>query len=259
MADGSSPLFECWRKLERGKEHLKALNSGIDAFLKSNPYQPVLHYDTKAARYLVKFAAERPLPQTEWVLIIGDCVHNLRTSLDYMAWRLAGSDRTDRDTMFIICKTPDAFKSREWRLKRLSDEAFAFVDGLQPYQRSNPKLNRLWVLEELDIGDKHKLLATTQAVHEGAHITCDDPFPLTIPFVNVGKFGPDTIISELITPFREKMEVQFHGSFDIVFDKGVLEVGAIRVRGSLEELAEAIDRILVEAERRIETVPGFSK
>jgi hypothetical protein len=259
MVDKSSPLFECWRKLERGKEHLKMLNLEIDGFFKRDPYQPVLHYDTKSARYLVKFAAEPNFPQTDLGLIIGDCVHNLRSSLDYMAWRLAGADRDDRDTMFIICDTPGAFEKRKWRLERLSDKAFDFIDGLQPYQRPKPHLNRLWALEELDIGDKHKLLAVTQTIHEGASISCDDPFPLKIFFVRVGKFDADTVISEMETPFRQNMAVKFQGSFDIVFDEGVLKAGTMRVRGTLQEFAEAIDHILVEAERRIKTMPGFSK
>ena len=45
------------------------------------------------------------LPGEDWALRIGDCIHNLRAALDYIAWRLAGSRPTDTQTQFPIFNT----------------------------------------------------------------------------------------------------------------------------------------------------------
>jgi len=45
-------------------------------------------------------------------LMIGDCVHNMRAALDYIAWELAGYDIKETTTMFPICGTADEFNTK---------------------------------------------------------------------------------------------------------------------------------------------------
>ena len=105
-----SLLKECWHKLDRAKEHLKALDEEIGVFLDSKPAVVVREYDAQLPRYLFRVKSMRAIPQARWALIIGDCVHNLRSALDYIAWRLAGSDHEDRRTLFPICENPKQFE-----------------------------------------------------------------------------------------------------------------------------------------------------
>jgi hypothetical protein len=117
--------------------------------------------------------------------MIGDCVHNARASLDYLAWELAGADPADTQTQFPIFLTGDGYKARgAKRVAALPPEAQALVEQLQPYHNADPAKNVLWALQQLDIADKHKLLTVTAVMAEAGE------FAFRIPGgVDVEQFG----------------------------------------------------------------------
>jgi hypothetical protein len=105
------------------------------------------------------------LPSDEWATLIGDCVHNLRSALDYLAWELAGSNLDDRQIMFPICDTPEQWerfcKSRGTNLRPTILEK---LKELQPFtQDPNGGIAVLSVIRDLDNRDKHQLLTVTAA------------------------------------------------------------------------------------------------
>src|SRR2546430_16620796 len=94
MAEGAS-----WqRKFIRAQQHLEQLTLLIPEFLAGNPYQAVEEvnahdrspgpngFDSVSHTWR---AAIRQKPPADWSPIIGDCLNNLRSSLDHMAWPLA--------------------------------------------------------------------------------------------------------------------------------------------------------------------------
>jgi hypothetical protein len=245
------PLTECWHKLDRANEHLKALDKEIGAFLENKPARVICEYDSQPPRYLFKVKIEHPIPQARWALIIGDCVHNLRSALDYIAWRLAGSDLTDRVTLFPICESLEQFeKSRQRRLSRVHSDAIAEVERCQPYNRRDPYPSALSTLQELDARDKHKLLATTYMFNVSGSVAVRARLP-------AATFSPnptcehDSVIAEL--PFSKlapgspnpQVKVDADFAFEIGFEHGSIgPAGVYSVRETLQKIATTVHRVL---------------
>ena len=246
-----SLLKDCWQKLDRAKEHLKALDEEIGVFLDSKPAVVVREYDAQPPRYLFRVRIMRAIPQTRWALIIGDCVHNLRSALDYIAWRLAGSDLADRATLFPICDTPEQIEnSRQRRLSRIHGDAVAEIARCQPYNRSDPHPSALWTLQELDARDKHKLLTTTYAFNTSGSVAVHtaglgatfsrDPIPehdsviAELPFPELPPGSPDP---------RVKVDADF--AFEIAFERGIVApIGDHEVRENLRGMVKTVEGVI---------------
>jgi len=141
-------------KWDRAQEHLKTLNNAVRSFFDDDPYTIATEPDHEQRCHVVRLVNPGSVPMRAWSVLIGDCVHNLRCTLDYIAWQLAGSDLNDRATQFPVCDTPHRFNSFAGRrLTRLSSSAMTFLECLQPYQGRNE--NRpIWAIdtiEKLDI------------------------------------------------------------------------------------------------------------
>ncbi len=97
-------------------------------------------------------------------------------------WELAGADPDDREMQFPVFLTPDGYRTRgKRRISRLSPDAQALVERLQPYKTSDPPdRSALAVLANLDNSDKHHLL-TVAAVLQGSGSLNIFPLPLA-PF-----------------------------------------------------------------------------
>jgi hypothetical protein len=127
--------------LSRAEKHFKSVDVDISNVMESKPYFVALEYDAKESKYLCRVRKVKPLPQEHWALVIGDCVHNARSALDYIAWRLAGSKLSDRNTMWPIFETPEGFAGRGLqRLSGIHPDARAEIVKLQPYNEPNPQL-----------------------------------------------------------------------------------------------------------------------
>jgi hypothetical protein len=63
----------------------------------------------------------------------------------------------------------------------------------------NPQLSPLWLLEELDVRDKHKLVTTIQGLSRTARFSVnDDPIAITIPYPAMkGRVEHDAIFAEV--------------------------------------------------------------
>jgi hypothetical protein len=103
---------------------------------------------------------------------MGDCLHNLRSSLDHLAWQLVladGGTPTTR-TDFPIFKCEGLFREHKKSKKAptgvvggVSQQAAALIESLQPYNRTDgsPEEHPLWVVHHLNIIDKHRRLSLT--------------------------------------------------------------------------------------------------
>ena len=153
------PLDDAGAKLGRAKHHLDVLDNEIRVWQSGDPY-PIAHeYDADQRRHLFIANRVQAMPARDWSLIVGDCIHNARAALDYLAWQLAGADPADTATQFPIFNDPILFKKRGLvMIRRLSPRAQTLVKWLQPHRGSDPVRRRLWLLQQLDILDKHKLL-----------------------------------------------------------------------------------------------------
>jgi hypothetical protein len=98
--------------------------------------------------------------------LLGDFVHNLRSSLDHLVWQLVianGGQPTSRNA-FPIFPDARAFAGRRpGDLGGVADEPIRFIEGIQPFQPNwsyDARIHPLWILHALDVTDKHRLLNT---------------------------------------------------------------------------------------------------
>ena len=148
-------------KLKRAQVHLESLKLGIDAFLRTNPYDLSIERDVVRQEHIVRMSlADGPL---DLAPVAGDFVHNLRGSLDNLAWRLAvvSTNKSSDRVSFPICETNDS-KARK-TIKRCAEgiapEAVAILESLQPYHEVRGYTNsHLWRLNKLWNIDKHRHL-----------------------------------------------------------------------------------------------------
>jgi hypothetical protein len=183
-----------WIKVERAKHHLGDLQARIERLQEDNAYKAI-PYDEPDTGDLVYKAKIPNQPPPYWSVIIGDCVHNLRSSLDLLVCEMvrASDEPVTDQTGFPIFKSADAFKSGYIaKVKGAPKAAVDLIKNAKPYKGAN---NPFWRLHQLDIEDKHKLLVPTGVVHQSIVTTLrlDD-------FSAVDHDATTIIGNELVTP-----------------------------------------------------------
>lgn len=127
-----------------------------------------------------------PAPDHQWSAIIGDCVHNFRAALDYLATQLVliSGGTPSRHTAFpIMTSRPQTRRGLLGMLHRrgteqatigggLRDDIRQLVDSIQPYQ-GTPLGQHLRRLHHLDIIDKHRQLLLAAMVPRAAAFDFD--------------------------------------------------------------------------------------
>ena len=126
-------------KIGRAYKHIKEFNSLVVAHCtRPDPYTVTKQDDVVNRRFI--------------------------SGLDQLAWQLAlmGTATPGRETAFPIA-WEDTPKTQDWIRKltwRMSCDAIAVIQDLQPYNRGNAyREDRLWQLNELSNIDKHRLPA----------------------------------------------------------------------------------------------------
>ncbi len=150
-------------KIARARAFKDELDSATTAYFATMPNQ--ISTETNGKVVTVRMA-EVGTPPAELALMLGDCLHNLRSALDHMAFQLVWIETGTRPTVgvqFPIGDTVEAYEvNRNKSLKGATAAAVAAVDSLAPYKDGN---RRLWQLHKLDIIDKHRtmLVGTMQS------------------------------------------------------------------------------------------------
>jgi hypothetical protein len=108
--------------------------------------------------------------------MIGDCLQNLRSALDYLVWELclAANGTPTENNAFPICESSESFKRlRARRLQGIADEAATQIELLQPYHREQYETDPLWILNKLTNVSKHRRLLVS-----GLNVLLLDPVAL---------------------------------------------------------------------------------
>lgn len=169
-------------------------------YFNTNPVRLVKDEGSDPDQFLGSFQPSGPIPG-RISLILGDCLQNLRSSLDYLVWELvsAANNAPGKHNMFPLCTTPEAFEDqvrRRHRLDGLHPDAVDEIRGLQPYQYgSDFDHSTLWVLDDLCNINKHRRVLLTNL--------CCGPSDLQLKRTNGELFGRVTKIrkSEKVGPF----------------------------------------------------------
>jgi len=165
-------------KLSRANKHLRSLKQAIDRFLKSEPYSFTIEHhpnpptDMPRAQALVAHIHKQP--SNDWGVIVGDIIHNLRSTLDLLVSSLSSlpaRSRTRRKLQFPICDSAKEFKEaiKGQRLYDVCNAHRTLIRSYQPYRRC--KIDNLTVandalgiLRELNNADKHRSIQVVGAV-----------------------------------------------------------------------------------------------
>jgi hypothetical protein len=166
---GRLKLGRTWLKVERAAHHLDELQGQIER-IESAPFQIAEAKDpTNGDRVWVMQTtanAEHLLGVSMYGVIIGDFVHNLRSSLDHAIWKLAIPP--SKADAFPVCMSESGGKESFYgtskeaglgvrRLHNVPNSAFDFVADVQPYNRLEDR-DPLWQLNEMWNEDKHRML-----------------------------------------------------------------------------------------------------
>lgn len=240
-----SLFIECWHKIGWAEEHFNMLQDELLPYLAARPFAVSERYDSERAKYLFTLNVVNPIPQVRWALIIGDCVHNARSALDYIAWPLAGGDAADRSTLFPIYANVSDFNSSRWRLRRVHPDAVVEIGRCRPYARSYPKMHPLWLLQELDARDKHKLLSMTYSLAWGGsfYVQIAGNVEREI-LLHRNSLEHGAVVAEIVFPAgspQPEMNVQRDFFFDVTFEETLIAQSG--KRGILEHLTNIIEGV----------------
>lgn len=158
-------------KVRWAKTQFEAIDAALKLTLRSKPEAEstnVVDAGREGQQLVANFRRVQPI-EPSLPLMIGDCVHNLRSALDHLAFQLAvlngASSSAAEKTMFPVCLAKSGKSGFDSRVEKslkpfISSAALAAVEECQPYNAANgvPNQTAIWILHKLDIIDKHRLL-----------------------------------------------------------------------------------------------------
>ena len=186
------PLDSCASKIHWAQQHAEKLAAEVAEFLNLSPYRVEIRVDSDARRKSGLISVDR-IPPDAISLLVGDVVHNLRSALDHLAGRLVELGPDD-PTVKPQAKPefPIYWQRTEYsaygarKMRGAPDAVLELVEQLQPFAPKNgnwdnpwaaaPRQHPLWVLNWLDIVDKHRRLNV---------VGCARP----APYINIGDGG----------------------------------------------------------------------
>lgn len=163
------PLDGVWAKLDRARNHFNDLHARVVSLMvpEKDATTAGHQYDPDRQELIATLPKATPVDPA-FSLIVGDCLHNTRSALDHLVFQLAVLNKAGiaaaNKTSFPVCLKPDEFKGIVKRKVApfISSAALTEIEKLQPYATGNAgDSDIIWVLSQLDIIDKHRLLLVT--------------------------------------------------------------------------------------------------
>lgn len=151
------------RKIGRANHHLLEFEKSAKSFFDKHPWHVAMLPERRGKRFVIPTGERRSFPDRTFSLIIGDIVHNLRTSLDYIlaACATAQGNMIDQTEFPFGRSKSDILPRMRRRVQPAGAIAEKLVLAARPYRRGN-KL--LWAMAELDRQDKHRLVVPTSCL-----------------------------------------------------------------------------------------------
>lgn len=219
-------------KFNRAKQQFDVLRTEMGTFSDRDP-QPHFsrgYFDMDTWEWIERFQVREP-PPLRWGVMLGECVHNLRSALDHLVCQLTLLDGGTMDdcaqTQFpIASKSETQFEQMaDYRISRLSRWHRAMIKRAQPYRAGD----RAWkhplaILADLSNADKHRVLNPTYSI-----IKSDTAGTLDRLVDSYRGPGPSPVKSWWILKQGSRLE---HDApwFRIAFDRSVVTEGPLKVQ-----------------------------
>jgi hypothetical protein len=155
-------------KLSRADSHVTKLKRSLEEALHPDLYTFDVRFDAASGqhRYHVR---DLPMIPSDWLLIVGEILFNLRSALDHLAWQLVLLDggEPNNETKFPIREKPHNKRGDlitvNFKPAVEDSKIIAALNACQPYLgptgESMPIARHpLWQLHKLHNIDKHRLL-----------------------------------------------------------------------------------------------------
>jgi hypothetical protein len=201
-------------------------------------------------------------------LLASDCLHNLRSALDNLVFRLAQlnmqslgkgiPEATQRSIAFPICDSRLSFRGSRKAVACTSMEAKALVRRFQPYnRRESPFGKTLLSLRDLQDIDKHRTLVHISVDREVTHA---NPIGHRIEgFALEGWFDPvlkdgAPLAYFTVDPPDKRVDVEFNLNPFVLFNEGPPAFG-VPASGLLHLIRTEIGEIVGEASQLPECNP----
>lgn len=236
-------------KIERAKKHVLDLEGEMRTFRDGQPFRVFTEERPEVGKKLYRVRVTQQ-PPARWATFIGDAIHNLRTTLDHLAWQLveAGGGVPGEWTYFPIFKDAKVMESTlEARMKGIRPEAIEVARRLKPYPGGN---DLLWRLHRLDIYDKHRLLLVVGAGYRDLGLKLKLELPgkgrtVEFPTINIKtadrQFPVEDDAVLFTVPLDDKTEYEF--TFEIAFSDGEVVQGE-PVRDTLRPMVDLVEKII---------------
>lgn len=172
-------------KLAWAHHHFEIVDKEITAWLEGNPHELMFECNEQHTKYWLRVRRIGETPDFQrWGLIIGDCVTNLRDTLDHLIVSIASlptspnPGKRDRAAFIIRGKAADFISDSRQRLASVPESVRDSVLSFQPFKRvSNPKIpSLLGVLAELANGNKHKVLTVVLATPSAIDVELESQY-----------------------------------------------------------------------------------
>ena len=237
-------------KLARAETYARALADSIQNWTAANEFRArcELREGRLGFRLVLEDFDEAP-PLDEWGLTTGDCVHNLRSALDNLAFALSrlvqDPPPRPRNISFPIYAEQRAFVERgKPRLAQMPAQAADLIERLQPFQRDGsaeqgtPEQDALVLLQGLNNADKHQVplvtLIAPQTIGHAVELEFlnDEDAEANVPPDQTVWGGPLSSGVVLLEQRTTRPIAKVRGSFDsraivaIETDRGPLPAGA---------------------------------
>ena len=156
-------------KYDQAEKHVHKLNTILREWRDIDTMKPIPKTNLRTGDVSYHLACVPVIPSSV-PLIVGDILHSLRGSLDYVACGLI--EVVTRDAKFPIAHSAEAYISMLERVvPGIWQDALKTLNSIKPYQGGNALL---WMLHKLNIIDKHRLLLAVCIVNSARVLAPDE-------------------------------------------------------------------------------------
>lgn len=247
--------------LARALEHLQELESQTKGWREGKGYLVSHEFKRERSEYIVWVEQVATLNTATLSVLVGDCLHNLSSSLNFLAYELALahtnplSDKAADEVEFPIFGDVDRKgqvgmghqmfrKGAPRRIRSMATGAQAVIECLQPYKRNDSFTDDpLWQLYELARINRHRILHPAVATFSGAAWNPANTSNAAIGPGNIYSFGGfiegrTKVASFPVRPIDTSQEVyvDLYPPIDIAFAKGTPVVAGEPMTKVLSEI-----------------------